>query len=423
MKLTPRQWLTLEHDFLAPTFDGDSIWNVFSIGAYRDLRASYEIGLPRGVKAYARGFARFYLATTDEVAPPDAVRRAGRRRRGAGRAFAAGGSLGAAWRNARGMLRADGYWDDGYGGRKVGVDATTRVKRARRALELEGRLTGYAWRNDLQPATDSSGVVFGAAGRRAVPARAGGRACTCWSRTTSAPTTRASSAGWRCWSSTRRYEALARTSDRDGRRRRRRPRRSAWSPAWRPRRRLAGDDAGGAGRAGACRAGAVAAHLPGRDDPASSSITRPTRAWARPARAATHGRRRRRRAGDNLIPGEAACRSCHKIDRAQPTKAVGRGPRPPRAATPATSTAAGERLDAARRRLAAAAGARWRAPTSSSTTGCTPPAASAASSATRNAAAEAMVTRADLPMMAQLPRLPQRQGRATRRPPAAAPAT
>ena len=60
MKLTPRQWLTLEHDYLAPTFDGDSIWNIFSIGAYRDLRASYEIGLPGGVKAYARGFARFY---------------------------------------------------------------------------------------------------------------------------------------------------------------------------------------------------------------------------------------------------------------------------------------------------------------------------------------------------------------------------
>ena len=29
------------------------------------------------------------------------------------------------------MLRADGYWDDGYGGRKVGVDATTRVQGAR----------------------------------------------------------------------------------------------------------------------------------------------------------------------------------------------------------------------------------------------------------------------------------------------------
>src|SRR5207244_11207461 len=30
-------------------------------------------------------------------------------------------------------------------------------------------------------------------------------------------------------------------------------------------------------------------------------------------------------AGDNLIPGEAACRGCHKIDRAQPTKVVAKG--------------------------------------------------------------------------------------------------
>jgi hypothetical protein len=162
VKLTPRQWLTLEHDFLAPTFDGDSIWNIFSTGAYRDLRASYEIALPRGVKAYARGFARFYLATDDEIAPPGtpyAGQDVGAEAPG-GR-FAAGGSLGAAWRNARGMLRADAYWDDGYGGRKAGVDATTRVK-VRDPIELEGRLTGYTWRNDVQPAPNSSGVVFGA---------------------------------------------------------------------------------------------------------------------------------------------------------------------------------------------------------------------------------------------------------------------
>jgi hypothetical protein len=161
VKLTPRQWLTLEHDFLAPTFDGDSIWNIFSVGAYRDLRASYEVGLPGGVKAYARGFARFFLDTGDEVATagPYAGQDVGAEAP-AGR-FAAGGSLGAAWRSARGMVRADGYWDDGYGGRKVGVDATTRVK-VRQPIELEGRLTGYEWRSDLASPVNGSGVVFGA---------------------------------------------------------------------------------------------------------------------------------------------------------------------------------------------------------------------------------------------------------------------
>jgi len=44
-------------------------------------------------------------------------------------------------------------------------------------------------------------------------------------------------------------------------------------------------------------------------------------------------------ASDNLIPTEAACRSCHEIDRARPDKAVPAA-RPRRAATPATSPAA-----------------------------------------------------------------------------------
>jgi hypothetical protein len=161
VRLTPRQWLTLEHDYLAPTFDGDSIWNIFSTGAYRDLRGSYELGLPGGVKVYGRAFARFFLATDDEIATsgPFAGQDVGAEAPG-GR-FAAGGSLGAAWRRGRGTLRGDGYWDDGYGGRKIGVDTTARFQISP-SIEVEGRLTGYGWRSDLQPSTTGSGVVFGA---------------------------------------------------------------------------------------------------------------------------------------------------------------------------------------------------------------------------------------------------------------------
>jgi hypothetical protein len=156
------QWLTLEHVYLAPTFDGDSIWNVFSTGAYRDLRAAYEWGLGAGFKAYARGFARFFLTTGDEVATsgPFAGQDVGAQAPG-GR-FAGGGSVGVALRRGRGVWRADGYWDDGYGGRKIGVDATTRFA-LRRSLEIEGRLTGYGWRSDVeQPSGTTAGVVFGA---------------------------------------------------------------------------------------------------------------------------------------------------------------------------------------------------------------------------------------------------------------------
>ena len=138
-----RQWVTLEHAYLAPTFDGDSIWNVFAAGAYRDLRAVYEVGIGPEVKTYARGFIRFFTASGQ----------------------AGGGSLGAVWRRGRGFLRADGYWEDGYGGRKVGVDASARLG-IRRAFEIEGRLTGYEWRadatGDAARSPNDAGVVFGA---------------------------------------------------------------------------------------------------------------------------------------------------------------------------------------------------------------------------------------------------------------------
>jgi hypothetical protein len=137
-RLAGRQWLTLEHAYLAPSFDGDSIWNVFAAGAYRDLRAGYELPLGAEVKTYARGFVRFW----------------------SGDDRSAGANLGAVWRRGRGLLRGDAYWDDGFGGRKLGLDLAARLA-LRPGFELEGRLTGYHWKSDLSPATDH-GVTLGA---------------------------------------------------------------------------------------------------------------------------------------------------------------------------------------------------------------------------------------------------------------------
>lgn len=155
VRLGGRQWLSAEHAFLAPTFDGDSIWNVFSTGAYRDLRAGYELGLSDEIRLYARGFYRIF-----ELAPDEAD--AGLRGR-----TAWGGSAGGVWRPAGAALRLDGYLDDGLGGRKDGVDLSGRwspwaarlVARQANRLQLEGRLTGYRWRSDQQSVTDAGFVV------------------------------------------------------------------------------------------------------------------------------------------------------------------------------------------------------------------------------------------------------------------------
>ena len=147
-----RQWLGLEMSYLAPSFDGDSIWNVFATGAYRDFRGSYELQLWDGLKAYVRGFARHFEAAPGE--PAEDAR------------WAAGGNAGVAWRRQRGLLRLDTYIDGGFGGSKAGGDLVGRWQVKARDVELEGRLTGYEWRSDQQSATDKGFVVGAQAGGR-----------------------------------------------------------------------------------------------------------------------------------------------------------------------------------------------------------------------------------------------------------------
>jgi hypothetical protein len=155
VRLTPRQWLTAEQTYLAPTFDGDSIWNVFSTGAYRDFRATYEVAIAPGVKANARAFVRLFTNPPGEtVAGQDLAAQA------PGGRLAGGGTAGAEVRRSRAFLRADGYYDDGYGGLKVGADLSSRYALRPGRWDIEGRLTGFVWRSDLQPATNR-GVVLG----------------------------------------------------------------------------------------------------------------------------------------------------------------------------------------------------------------------------------------------------------------------
>jgi hypothetical protein len=156
VRLSSRQSVSAEYVYLAPTFDGDSIWNIFSTGAYRDARVAYELNVGTGLRLSARAFVRFFETTPGEIVGGQDVAAdgpSGRR--------AAGGSVGAQWRTDRGMLRLDGYYDDGFGGRKAGGDLSGRYLARWRTLELEGRLSGWNWRSDQQPETDH-GVVFGA---------------------------------------------------------------------------------------------------------------------------------------------------------------------------------------------------------------------------------------------------------------------
>lgn len=101
-----------EYYYSFPTFDGDSIFNVFSIQPYHDGRLTYEIKpRPFGLSAYVRGWARRY---TSEEADADAIAVKDKR-------YAAGGQIGARWKSTPyRYLRLDLFHEDGYGGRRTG---------------------------------------------------------------------------------------------------------------------------------------------------------------------------------------------------------------------------------------------------------------------------------------------------------------
>ncbi|MBA3453798.1 MAG: hypothetical protein H0T42_11955, partial [Deltaproteobacteria bacterium] len=106
-------------EYFLPTFDGDSIFNVFSIEPTADARLSYRYDGAFALRA--AGWLRRYLDT--EEAPLS-------------------GGVDAAIEHPfsdRWRARVDGLWDDGYGGRRLG-GAGDLAWRARSNLWLRGRV-------------------------------------------------------------------------------------------------------------------------------------------------------------------------------------------------------------------------------------------------------------------------------------------
>jgi len=121
-----RHAFVVEYFRAAPTFDGDSIFNVFATAPYDDLRAGWDFDGP-GLLAYVRGFTRFF----DPAG-------------GAGGGADLGAAAGAALRFSRGRVRADVYYEDGYAGRRTGCDLRGAWDLARGWFSLDGRATVVA---------------------------------------------------------------------------------------------------------------------------------------------------------------------------------------------------------------------------------------------------------------------------------------
>jgi len=91
-------------EYFYPTFDGDSIFNAFSIEPTTDLRLGYQFTGPVTITASSWLRAYHHEAGTSSVA--------------GGIDAGIAHPLGRAWR-----ARVDALWDDGYGGRRIGGSA------------------------------------------------------------------------------------------------------------------------------------------------------------------------------------------------------------------------------------------------------------------------------------------------------------
>ncbi len=134
-----------------PAFDLDSIFNVFSLTPFEDVRVVYEVRPGPRWRLNARFQGRFFHEQTTGVLgtePEDAVH------------FGGGGGAGASYRRRRLGLRADAFGLGGEGGVRAGgsLDARTHVWYDR--LALDGRTYVLYYRDELNAARRGYSVAL-----------------------------------------------------------------------------------------------------------------------------------------------------------------------------------------------------------------------------------------------------------------------
>ena len=117
-----RHQLSFEYAYLAPTFDGDSIWNIFGAGAYADLRAGYDLELSAVWRAHLRGFERAFVDAPAGRTSYGCLLRSSFSSFESPCTRAYGGNAGLDGRGQRGRARLDLFAEGGTGGWKLGGD-------------------------------------------------------------------------------------------------------------------------------------------------------------------------------------------------------------------------------------------------------------------------------------------------------------
>jgi hypothetical protein len=139
-----------------PHFDLDSIFNVFALQPFEDVRLSYQVRAGGGWTLIGRGTTRIFRndVSGDGVVIPDKRITLG-----------GGGSLAALWQHShRFAVRTDAFVQAGQGGLRAGgsIDGQVRVLNDRIGIDLRSYLTRYA--DDQVPDRQGYALAFQAGG-------------------------------------------------------------------------------------------------------------------------------------------------------------------------------------------------------------------------------------------------------------------
>jgi hypothetical protein len=152
-RLTDALDLDLEYVRLVPTFDADSIFNVFNTLPLSDLNGRLRWHCSPQGAIYLGGMLRFF---NNDLFPEERLTEP------VGRVVTAGGGM-LGWSRefgGRGDVSVDLSLEDGYGGMRALVDVAGTWAPIERVLELDARLTGLRFEDELQPGLRAWGVGY-----------------------------------------------------------------------------------------------------------------------------------------------------------------------------------------------------------------------------------------------------------------------
>jgi hypothetical protein len=156
--------LSLDYDYYAPVFDGDSIWNFFAGDPMNDVGLRGSVTATDRLSVSAGGHVRIYNVETAPDNPADSSANVSPQvvpglYPSNGHPFDGGGSLGARYKWGEGNVNLRAAADLGEEGERVGGDVSGEELLEARYV-FRGRVGVWQWDDKLQPTRDATNFTY-----------------------------------------------------------------------------------------------------------------------------------------------------------------------------------------------------------------------------------------------------------------------